>query len=614
MAKGDKCCVKTCSYAGSINVSSKYCAEYKLYCFPKCLRMRQKWNRILKVSPKFSESSKICSRHFEEKCFQGNRKLKTNAKPSLFLEKPESLIKEEAKLLYKLMEEVIENEGVKDMPMLVEDEMPGEYIEEDMVEVKIKEEPLDLQPPQQSIDLDLPASKESKIDIQIDFDQENPEVFQKPSDHKPPSSSVFLQDFLQDRKVEKEKLFFCRKCKKNFASHGELREHISSHYRGPEPLKIKCPHCVKMFENESNLKMHVTNSHRFGPEENIFLIQHEGKSTGKCDYCPTHFYSEQCRIDHMNSVHLGQKYDCDICGKSYTNKSTLTAHKKIEHSALQEMWKCDFQFCDKTFKTRQIMKQHQRDVHTEFRIACDLCPAKFKSKLSLDRHLRKIHNEVYKCDFCWRAMSSIEAWRVHMLKRHPTETTMSSINDNIETMKKRKKNLKETEEDEEDNEKEFEVHVKAEKIDIVENEIDMDSTKTGNENTAVKPEPNEDHSEPKTGLEELIDFDIRSALKIKKTESKQRKLRKILPKTAVPDSAECDYHLKAFTEKIDRYQKKNGKIEVPKNERDAALNGRPSTVKDLILAAISAMKSKRSSPDSSRIFNWINRRYDRSLK
>ena len=106
------------------------------------MRMRQKWNRILKISPKFSESSKICSRHFEEKCFQGNRKLKTNAKPSLFLEQ-NKLTYEKPELLIK--EEVIENEGVKDMPMLVEDEMPGEYIEEDMVEVKIKEEPLDLQ-------------------------------------------------------------------------------------------------------------------------------------------------------------------------------------------------------------------------------------------------------------------------------------------------------------------------------------------------------------------------------------------------------------------------------------------------------------------------------------
>ena len=242
--------------------------------------MRQKWTEILKVPPGLAGSSKICSRHFEDECFEDNkyhRKLKTNAKPTLFLGqnkltygKPESLIKEE----------VIEIHEVNDMPMLAENEVEEEYfndtkyIKEEMLEVEIKEEEsLDLIPSQQSIDLDLPATKKSKIDIQIDFDQENPEAFQKEEvDHKPPSSSVFLPVGAFDRKVEQEKLFFCQKCKKNFVSHGELREHISTHYRGkpcrgPEPPKFKCPHCVKLFDNESNLNQHVKFSHLFGPED-----------------------------------------------------------------------------------------------------------------------------------------------------------------------------------------------------------------------------------------------------------------------------------------------------------------------------------------------------------
>ena len=280
----------------------------------------------------------------------------------------------------------------------------------------------------------------------------------------------------------------------------------------------------------------------------------------------------------MNSAHLGKKYDCDICEKSYTNKTTLIAHKKVEHSSVQEMWKCDFEFCDKSFKSRQIMKQHQRDVHTEIRIPCELCPAKFKSKLALDRHLKKIHNEVYKCDHCWRSMSSMEAWQAHMLKRHPMKMPMSSINDYIDAMKKRKNDLKETEEEEDDNEKEkeFEVHVKAEKIDIVENETGMDNTKTGNDNTVVKTEPTDvidlqdNHSEPKTGLEELIDFDIRYASKVKNTISKQHKRHKF-QKKVVPDS------VKGATEKV----------KLVATTREEELD---PTLKNLILAAIGALK------------------------
>ena len=104
-------------------MKAKYCVEYRLYVFPKNQKMRQKWTEILKVPPGLAGSSKICSRHFEDECFEGNRKLKTNAKPTLFLGqnkltygKPESLIKEE----------VIEIDEVNDMPMLAENEVEEE--------------------------------------------------------------------------------------------------------------------------------------------------------------------------------------------------------------------------------------------------------------------------------------------------------------------------------------------------------------------------------------------------------------------------------------------------------------------------------------------------------
>ena len=155
------CCVKSCSYSGSgysgsKQVKTKYCVEYRLYVFPKNQKMRQKWTEILKVPPGLAGSSQICSRHFEDECFEGNngrknRKLKTNAKPTLFLGqnkltygKPESLIKEE----------VIEIDEVNDMPMLAENEVEEEYfndtkyIKEEMLEVQIKEESLDLIPSQ----------------------------------------------------------------------------------------------------------------------------------------------------------------------------------------------------------------------------------------------------------------------------------------------------------------------------------------------------------------------------------------------------------------------------------------------------------------------------------
>ena len=378
---------------------------------------------------------------------------------------------------------------------------------ENKLEVIVKEEDIELPkdfpvnfPASDSIDL-VPQTQ--SIDLQLDFDQDDQDT-QKRLMKAQEQHTPFLQDYLGDRKVH-TKLFHCQKCKKSFVSHGELRAHISTHYRGvPEPKKFKCQHCVKSFDNQHNLKQHEKNEHGLGFEAMIFeekleakkkcpfcptWFEHQSefekhsnscsKSKGKkkCDYCPTFFSFEGARVDHMNSVHLGKKYDCDICGKTYTNKYTLTSHKKTEHSDTVSFWKCDFDNCGKQFKSRQIMKQHQRDVHVDFKIPCEICGVKFKSKLGLDRHLRKIHNEVYKCDHCFRAFSSKEKWQLHMEQRHSPKKS---------PQKKKVSKRKSKDDLESEEEKEFEIEVKSH-IDIVENEVIKTEPVNDVMNTPPKP-------------------------------------------------------------------------------------------------------------------------------
>ena len=91
----------------------------------------------------------------------------------------------------------------------------------------------------------------------------------------------------------------------------------------------------------------------------------------KCEKCEYSNVSK-CRVrDHFNAVHLGlQPFECDVCGKRYTMKQSVTAHKKLEHSTgPKRAYDCNV--CQKTFKDSSALKNHI-NVHetTEANFKC----------------------------------------------------------------------------------------------------------------------------------------------------------------------------------------------------------------------------------------------------
>ena len=56
----------------------------------------------------------------------------------------------------------------------------------------------------------------------------------------------------------------------------------------------------------------------------------------RCSYCPKEFGHLSSLESHVERLHTNEaKHNCDVCGKAYSSKSNLTAHRKI-HSGEKE--------------------------------------------------------------------------------------------------------------------------------------------------------------------------------------------------------------------------------------------------------------------------------------
>ena len=159
-----------------------------------------------------------------------------------------------------------------------------------------------------------------------------------------------------DSKKEKDELstirskvsnvFFCKFCKKEFASKSNLVKHLKkyssndlyncsqcelmfstmgkkiNHEKRMHNLEgiITCKFCKKIFQKLSNLNQHIKNIHN--NNEKI-----------KCNKCKKEYANEKTLKTHKYTVHDKNKdFICNICKKKFTQKHNLLWHQKKQHN------------------------------------------------------------------------------------------------------------------------------------------------------------------------------------------------------------------------------------------------------------------------------------------
>ena len=78
---------------------------------------------------------------------------------------------------------------------------------------------------------------------------------------------------------------------------------------------------------------------------------------------------------------------CDICDKTYINKTSLELHIKSFHKKITNV---TCHICNKIFITKYILQTHINKIHNKSEVKCALC-SKILEDDNLKYHMYSIH-------------------------------------------------------------------------------------------------------------------------------------------------------------------------------------------------------------------------------
>ncbi|CAL8068286.1 unnamed protein product [Orchesella dallaii] len=212
----------------------------------------------------------------------------------------------------------------------------------------------------------------------------------------------------------------------------------------------QCPYCVKRFNAQNLLRMHLQSFHKLGPEY-------------KCPICAKPFYGKPTPLRHLwthksademkeakghgekipaqmkNKFNISknpklssvtkprrrpvpEKKMCEICGKWLKN---LTGHKRQCHTKMEERYfVCTICKEHPKFVTNSRLRQHKLSAHgVGKKLKCGDCPEMFTCSVMRKAHHDRVHAKTppLKCPHCDKVFSWKTSWRRHIKLVHKTE-------------------------------------------------------------------------------------------------------------------------------------------------------------------------------------------------
>lgn len=264
-------------------------------------------------------------------------------------------------------------------------------------EISSEENPTDY-----SVSLNLVAVTSENEDVDHDAD-----VVDDSNDDKSEKNEVTTKK----TKTKPMKIMYCEECDTHFDKPVNLRKHQSSHVKE----SFKCIYCNKCFRHSWSLQSHIGTHTGERPFTcNICFksftdrsalsshqrITHFTEKTHMCSYCGKAFKLKK-QLERHERIHTGHEYHrCDICGKLFTQKCNLMKHLVL-HSG-QKPFSCSI--CQQSFAQKDNLNIHVLRHHSQQNpVVCDVCGKVFKNKMTLMGHKKTKHTENTKqiiCEVC----------------------------------------------------------------------------------------------------------------------------------------------------------------------------------------------------------------------
>ncbi|XP_055595985.1 zinc finger protein OZF-like [Uranotaenia lowii] len=210
---------------------------------------------------------------------------------------------------------------------------------------------------------------------------------------------------------EPRKVFPCDECNKVCLKEHRLVAHKRTH-RGLKPFY--CEACDKGFQTFRNIKNHNKLLH--SADRVLFPCKHPG--------CSEIFRTEKGCQKHFSETHdpdyvpdTSETVVCDVCGKSYPNKSVLKIHS-YTHDRDKMPHKCTI--CGKGFALANRLQEHMNRHNGIKNFKCPHCGQQKVTRNELNGHIRMVHKRLYRtqCDLCSNMFSSIDGLRIHVRTVH----------------------------------------------------------------------------------------------------------------------------------------------------------------------------------------------------
>ena len=111
-------------------------------------------------------------------------------------------------------------------------------------------------------------------------------------------------------------------------------------------------------------------------------------------------------------MHEGAKIPCNICGKNFTQISSLNTHIRAVHKKIR--YKCTE--CPRETTQLPVLNLHMKDAHNHNGYFCNLCDFKAKTTYELDRHQDNYHT--FTCKQCNLKFKNKDQKYKHVSKHH----------------------------------------------------------------------------------------------------------------------------------------------------------------------------------------------------